>query len=347
VGGPSGGEEPAAAVLRRAWADLSDVVRGDALGNVWALRRGSAPQPRPVLVLAAHLDTVGLLITSRLPGGFVRLAPLGALDARSLLGREVVIAGREAVPALVATLPPHLTVPAARRRLPPLPELLLDTGLPDADLARLVRPGDRAHFAAGPLRLLGDWVAAPGLDNRAGVAALHEVLCTLGPAVLAADLYVLANVQEEVGLRGIGAAGRQLRPTAAVVVDVGFGAQPGADERRTLAPGRGPALGVGPGLHPAVGELLEVEAARLEVPLQREILAGPSGTDAWALQVAAGGVPVALLSIPLRSMHSPAESLDYGDVRCAGELLAGFAAAVTPEWAAGLRQQLAGAGPGA
>ncbi len=314
---------------------MADAVGGDPLGNTWALRRGSGAA-RPALLLSAHLDTIGLVVTRLLPGGFLRFSAIGGVDVRALPGREVRIAGRREIAAAVATLPPHLTSPAERRRLPRIEDLVLDTGHADAELERLVRPGDRAFLAGGPAELLGGAVMGPGLDNRAGVACLHEALLAVAGAELPCDLWVLANVQEEVGLRGIGPAARRLRPTAAVVVDTGFARQAGVPDEDARAAGGGPVLAVGPALHPAVGALVEAAAARARIPLQREAIAGPSGTDAWPLAVAAGGIPVGLLSIPLRSMHTPAECVQYRDVEAAGRLLAAVAQRTDRQWAARL-----------
>ncbi len=342
AGGPAGGEAVATDLLRGAWADLSDEIGGDALGNLWACRRARGARPAPTVVLAAHVDVIGLVVTRILPGGFLRFAPVGGLDPRSILSREVVISGRRAVPAVVATVPPHLTTAEGRRRIPPVDELTLDTGLPDDELAWAVRPGDRGRLAGGPTELLGGRWCAAGLDNRAGLVALHETLLALHGRELPCDLYAVANVQEEVGLRGIGPVGRRLRPVAAVVVDVGFAAQPGAPAHLTASMGAGPVLAVGPALHPAVDTLLQASAGRLAIPLQREVVAGNSSTDAWALQVAAGGVAVGLLSIPLRSMHTPGETVDYADVAHTGALLGAAVAAMDAGWASGLVTRLTG-----
>ncbi len=331
AGGPAGGEGPAAAVLRRVWAPpLADGVEIDRLGTVLAFRAGRGTGPRPAVLLAAHLDTVGLQVTRLLPGGFLRAAPVGGLHARALLGREVIVEGRRPVPAVAATLPPHLL--PVRRGLPPFAALALDTGCSDRDLGRTVRPGDFGRFRPEPLRLIGEGIAGAGLDNRAGVAALHEALLGLAALPAAADVWLAANVQEEVGLRGIGAVARRIRPAAALVVDAGFAVQPGAEGDRAMHPGRGPAVAVGPGFDPAIAETVEREAARLEVPLQREVREDAAGTDVWALQAAAGGIPAGLLSIPVRSMHGAAETCAYDDVAAAGSLLRAFAAAVTPAW---------------
>lgn len=339
VGGVSGGEEPAATVLRRAWAPLADEVGQDALGSLWALRRAARRGPgaaAPLLVFAAHLDMIGVVVTRLLPGGFLRFAPVGGLDRRSLLGRELLLQGRRPVPAVVATLPPHLSAVGDRRRLPPVEDLCLDTGLGAEELAAALRPGDRGRLVAPAADLLGGRLRGVGLDNRVGVATLHETLLGLRGADLPCDLCVLANVQEEAGLRGIAPAGRHLRPTAAVVVDTGFGAQAGVAAHEGFPCGRGPVLGVGPALHPAVTALLDGVAGRRALTLAREVIAGDSGTDAWALQVAAGGVPVGLLSIPIRSMHTPGETVDTADVAAAAGLLADAALAADRAWAAGL-----------
>lgn len=317
---------------------------------------------------------IGLVVTRLLPGGFLRFAPVGGIDPRSLLGREVLITPRPGVapvpgpasgappvsgpapgtltvphrppiPAVVATEPPHVTTPEGRRKIPPTEDLVLDTGWDDATLAATVRPGDRAHFLTPPLSLMAECLTGAGLDNRAGVAALHEALLALAAGTPPVDIYLLANVQEEVGLRGIAPAGRHLRPRAAVVADVGFARQAGADAHLTLPAGKGPVLGIGPGLHPAVTARLAEQAEYHDVRLQREVFAASSGTDAWALQVAAGGIPVGLLSIPLRSMHSPAECVDFDDVRATGQLLAAFATAATEEWLSGLTTRLSGGSP--
>ncbi len=290
--GGSGREAPVAATLRRVWAGLADGVGGDGIGNLWAVRRGGGGPP---VLLTAHLDVIGLIITRRLPGGFLRCAPVGGIDPRTLPGREVVVQGRERLRAVVATVPPHVTRGAVRSRLPAVEAATLDTGLSDGELERLVQPGDRAYFATQPAELLGGRWTAAGLDDRAGVVALTQALWALEGVKLDGDVLVAANVQEEVGLRGIAALGERLRPAAAVVVDVGFAVQPGVEAHRAAACGGGPVLGIGPSLHPAVGGLLAAEAQRLDIPLQREVLAGQTGTDAWALQVAAGGVPTGLL----------------------------------------------------
>lgn len=327
VAGPSGAEHGAAAWLRQRWAPLVDEVGTDALGNTWGIFRGArAPNAegrRPLLVLGAHVDVIGLVVTRLLPGGFLRIAPIGGIDRRALLGQRVIVEGRQPLPAVVCTVPPHLTTAQERTHLPSFEDLALDTGLRHTALQGCVAVGDRARFATDPVELDGGRLAAPGLDNRAGVAALHGAVRQLERIRLRWDVAVVANVQEEVGLRGISAVAHRLAPDAVVIIDVGFGDQPGVPEHRRAILGKGPVLAIGPSLHGPLAQAILQLADRWDMPIQREAVAGASGTDAWAL--AAAGVPVALLSIPLRSMHTPVEMVSLSDVAATGRLLAALA----------------------
>ncbi len=313
--------------MQQRWAPLVDEVGADALGNTWGIFRGAdAPNAeghRPLLAMGAHLDVIGLVVTRLLPGGFLRVAPIGGIDRRALLGQCVIVEGRRPVPAVVCTVPPHLTAAQERTRLPSFDDLALDTGLWRAELQGCVAVGDRIHFVVDPVELCDGRLVAPGLDNRAGVAALHEAVRQLERIRLGWDVAVVANVQEEVGLRGIAAVSRRLAPDVVVIVDVGFGDQPGVPEHQRAIVGKGPVLAIGPSLHgPLTRGILRL-ARRLDMPIQREAVAGASGTDAWAL--AAAGAPVALISIPLRSMHTPVEMVALSDVAATGRLLVALA----------------------
>ncbi len=129
-------------------------------------------------------------------------------------------------------------------------------------------------------------------------------------------------------MAGASTSGFELRPSLAVAVDVTFAASPGVPEHLTFPLGKGPTNGWGPNLHPSVYKALEQAASRVEIPLSAEVMPGHSGTDAWALQITAEGIPTGLVSIPLRYMHTPVEVVSLNDIRRAGRLLAEFAAAL-------------------
>ena len=325
--GLSGYEDPAADVIRPAWAARADEVQQDRLGTLWAVRRGHGPAPRPRLMLAAHMDAIGLLVTRR-EGEFLRVSHLGGIDPRVLPGQLVTVHGRQDLPGLIVAPPAFLLPKARRENVVPLAELLVDTGLTAAQLAKRVAVGDLVSFAQPPVELLNEQIAAKSLDNRASVAALTVCLETLQGRPHAWDVYAVATVQEEVGLRGASTSAYSLKPDLAVAVDVTFGADFNTREfsHRTLPVGGGPALGLGPNIHPGLHAAFKACAARSEIPFTIEVMPGHSGTDAFALQVARQGIPTMVVGIPLRNMHTPVEVAAFKDITRTGRLLAEFAA---------------------
>ncbi len=325
--GVSGFEDGVAAIVEAAWAGLACEVRRDSLGNVIALRRGSGGTGgRPLKVmLAAHLDEVGLIVTRIDRDGFLRFAGVQRPDFRQLLGKEVTVHGRRDLPGVIGHPPPHLLSPEDLRKLPKPEDLFIDVGLTAAEAAELAAVGDPVTFRSGLWELKGGLLAGKALDDRCGVAVLYECLRELGRSRPAADVYAVATVQEEVGLRGAVVGAYGVEPDLAIAVDVGFGDTPGVPEHLTWPLGKGPVIAVGANVHPILYRDLTALARELDIPYQVEAAPGPTGTDAWAMQVARTGVPTALLSIPCRYMHSVVETIALADVTRAGRLLARFA----------------------
>jgi endoglucanase len=329
VPGLPGYEGPVRELLRAAWTPLADALHQDKLGNLIAERHGGGPPPRPRVMLAAHMDAIGMMVT-RLDGEFVRVMSSGGIDARVLPGQLVTIHGREDLPA-VAAQPPSFLLPKARRdNVVPVPELVIDAGLPANRLAELVRVGDLVSFAEPPHELLNEQLSAHSLDNRASLAALTICLEALQDRRPAWDVLAAATVQEEIGLRGAGVAAFALQPDIAVAVDVTYGSDANTREfsHRTLALGSGPVLGMGPNIHPGLFAAFKSAAERAEIPFAIEAMWANSGTDASALQLARAGIPTMVVSIPLRNMHTPVEVVALKDISRTGRLLA--------EWIAGL-----------
>jgi len=335
--GLSGYEAPVRAVIRSAWAPLTDEQHEDRLGTFWAVRRGRGPAPRPRLMLAAHMDAIGLIVTRR-EGEFLRVSNLGGIDPRVLPGQLVTVHGRELLLGIVAAPPPFLLPKAKRESVTPLNELLVDTGLPAERLAELVQIGDLVSFAQPPVELLNELLAAKSLDNRASVAALTVCLDALQGRPHAWDIFAVATVQEEVGLRGAGTSAYSLTPDLAVAVDVTFGSDAATREfaHKTLPLGGGPALGMGPNIHTGLFAAFKACAGRTEIPYTVEVMPAHSGTDAFAIQVARAGIPTMVVSIPVRNMHTPVEVVAMKDIARTGRLLAEFAASLDDKFMAGL-----------
>jgi len=327
--GLSGYEGPVQERMRVEWEPLSDEVRVGRIGSLYATKRGSGRQPRKSVMLAAHMDAIGMMV-SEFVDGFIRVAPIGGLDARVLPGQPVIVHGRRELPGIVVHPPMHSLPEELRRKPIPLEYLLVDVGVPNP--ARTVRIGDLISFAQQPIELGEDVLSGHSLDNRASLVAITECLRELGRREHEWDVLAVATVQEEEGFAGAYAAGFELKPTIAIAVDVTFARGPGLREHKTFPLGKGPANGWGPNIHPGIYSALESAARRVEIPLTREVLPVHSGTDAYALQIAGEGIPTGLISIPLKYMHTPVEVVSLKDVRRAGRLLAEFVAGLETDF---------------
>ncbi len=332
--GLSAYETPIREAIRQAWQPLVDEIHVDRFGSLWATKAGSARAPRFKAMVAAHMDTIGLMVT-KVEGAFLRVTEVGGIDARVLLGQPVLVhASRspEPLPALVGSRPPHVLKSSDRQKVVPLDEMFVDPGLPADEVARLVQVGDVVSFAQPPLDLMNDRLAAPYLDNRASVAAVTVCLEALQGRAHEWDVVAVATAQEEVTLGGARTSAFDLQPNLAVVLDVTWGAAPGMPEHRSFALGEGPTLGLGPNLHSKLHQALVDAAAKNDIPHHVEIIPRHSGTDAYAIQVSRAGIPTGLIGIPLRNMHTPVESLSLKDVERAGRLLAEFLAGLDAEF---------------
>lgn len=331
VPGLSGYEAPVRRALESHWAPLTDQMDTSRIGSLHGLKHGTLPEPRPSVLLAAHMDTIGLMVT-KITGGFLRFTEVGGLDPRVLPGQPVIVHGRQDLPGLIIQPPPRLLPPRAQTGPVPMEYLLIDTGLTEEEVSHLVRSGDLVSFAQSPLETGGETLAGPYLDNRASVAALTHCLKALQNRSHAWDVWAVATAQEEETLGGAATSAFQLRPTLAIAIDVTFAASPGSPSHLTYPLGKGPALGWGPNIHPYLHKTFKDIAEQLEIPYHLEVLPRLSGTDAISLQVAAEGIPTMVLSIPVRYMHTPVELVAISDIRRAGRLLAEFICQLAPDF---------------
>jgi putative aminopeptidase FrvX len=323
--GLSGYEEPVRDLIDEAWLPLVDEVHTSRMGSLHAIRYGTAPEPRNSLLVTAHMDAIGLMVTG-IVEGFLTLTAVGGVDGRVLPGQIVIVHGRQDLPGVIVQPPPHLLPSNSIGKSVAHKYLLVDVGLHPAQVERQVRIGDMVSFAQPPLELGEGLLAGHSLDNRASVAALTHCLQLLTGRKLHWDFWAVATVQEEETLVGAVTSAFQIRPSLAVAVDVTFASGPGSPGHLTYPLGKGVTLGWGPNVHPALYKAFKNTADRLEIPYKMEPMPRHSGTDAMAFQVAAEGIPSMVLSIPLRYMHTPVELVSMKDITRAGRLLAEFAA---------------------
>ncbi len=326
--GISGNETAAARVAMKEFEPFADRVELHRNGSVVAVRRATAkPRGKPVprLLLDAHLDEIGLIVTKIEDNGCLRIASVGGYDVRVLPSQEVVVHGRRALPGVIGSKPPHLVTAEDRSRVEPLDELFVDVGRALPAVRRLIKIGDFITAAPSFATMRNSAYACKAMDDRTGVLALLLVLEGLQGRDLEWDVYCVAASQEEFSGLGATTCAFRIAPTAAVAIDVTQGQAPGLSEDETFPMGKGPCIALGPNIHDEMYSRLCAAAKAEEIPYQIEAVPGVTGTDAGPIQVCQAGIPTGLLSIPLRYMHTTVETVFMQDVERTARLLVRFA----------------------
>jgi endoglucanase len=308
--GPSGREEQIREVIHQEVAALADEIQIDALGNLTALKKGDGAGKR--VMLAAHMDEIGLIISYVDEKGFLRAQPIGGLDLTTLVGGRIQFAD--------GTL--GVIAPEDRqdyRKEAELSKLYVDIGATSLEEAQN-RLGEAAAFVR-PMADLGQRIVAKALDDRIGCAVLVETLRRLGHTPH--DVYFVFTVQEEVGLRGARTGAYGIDPQIGIAVDITAAADMPEAPKMAMKLGAGPCIKVmdsGMVAHPGVKNLLIQTAERHGIPYQLEVLERGS-TDAAAIQLARGGVAAGTVSLACRYYHTPSEMVDMDDVENSVRLL--------------------------
>lgn len=329
--GLSAYETPAAQLIEAKWRPLVNEISLSRIGSLQALKSGTATAPRPSLMVCTHMDAIGLMVTT-VTEGFLHVTQIGGVDPRILPGTPVTVHGTEELPGVVVIPPVRALPPNVGDGVVGLNDLLVDVGLTPQEVAAKVHTGDLVSFATEPGELAGEVISGHSLDNRAAVAVMTVALEELQKKTHAWDVWAVATAQEEVSLGGAFTSAFGLRPSLAITVDVTFAKGPGASDWQTFGLGKGPTLAMGPNMHPFLYNQLKDLAEKLEIPYQLEYAPRHSGTDGYATQIAAEGIPGMVIGIPLRYMHTPVEVVALKDIQRAGRLVAEFIAALEPDF---------------
>ncbi|MCB8943010.1 MAG: M20/M25/M40 family metallo-hydrolase [Ardenticatenaceae bacterium] len=325
--GPSGFEQPAAAIVQELWEPYVDSITTDRVGSVIAIKKGQGAEPRPRLLIAAHIDEIGLLVSKieeRFGSGFLRLTALGGIDIRHVHGQVVEVHGRRTLTGVLGG-PPSFMQTAERQGKPyNYEDIVADVGLPYEELKELVSIGDYVTFRQPLRQLQNKRVTGKALDNRSSVAALTLCLEQLNGRSHTWDVLAIATSQEETRLLGAATTAHAYNPDAALAIDVTFAKAPGVSGDQLLELGEGPALDLGPNVHPGMLRALQDTAQAIEMKVHIETHNRGSGTDGMALQVARAGIPTGIIGLPLRNMHTVVEVVDMADVERCGRLMAEF-----------------------
>jgi endoglucanase len=316
IASPSGHEDELRALVQKTVKPYADETRVDALGNL-IVRKGHATSKGKRVLLAAHLDEIGLIVSHVDAHGFARFSALGGFHPHRLVGTRVkFLNGVRGVIGL------HQSA-EERDRQPGLDKFFVDTGAA-SDKDCKVKVGDKAVFDVNFLET-GNRLVSKAFDDRVGAALLIETLHTLKTSPH--EIYFVFTVQEEIGVRGAGPAAYGIEPEIALALDVTpANDQPGSTQRNAIALGHGPAIKIkdNPMLaDPALVETLTRLAKRNNIPHQLEVNESIS-SDVRAMQIVRAGARVSGISIPIRNLHSPSEMIDFADVKNAAKLLNAF-----------------------
>lgn len=322
IGGPSGFEEEIANVAQTMLLPLCDTVYKTRLGSVVGVKKcGKADAPR--VMLDAHLDEIGFIITA-VEDGFLRFQTIGGVDRRMLPGREVTVLTNPPIHGVITSMPPHLQKADEQDTSIALDKLYIDIGLSQEKAQQMVSPGTAAVYAGGCEALGSELICGKALDDRACFAILLHTLELIKNCEFDFDLYILGSTCEEVDSRGAITAAFEIAPDYCIAVDVTHGSTPDAPKEKTFPLGDGPVIGVGPNCTKSITNMLFSVAQTHNISVQTEVMAGHSGTNAWPIQISREGVATAVLSLPLRYMHSPVETACLSDMHQCATLLAEF-----------------------
>lgn len=311
----SGDERNAATVISEMFKGYTDDVYISNLGSVVAKRKGTKDNAGSVMI-EAHMDEIGLMVTGIDDKGFVKFTNIGGIDSRILLGSEVIIHGREDVFGVIGAKPPHLMTDDERDKAPVRKDMFIDTGYTKEEAEALISIGDSVTFLNETAFLMNDYISSKSLDDRCSVAILIDIFESLKGIDIPYDIYFVASTMEETNGSGATTVAYEINPDFAIVIDVTHGDTPDASSSETYKTGEGLCtLCMGPNIHPVLLSNIRKVLDEFEIKYEPEIEGGNTGTNAWGIQVARDGIPCALFSVPLRYMHTPNEVLCIKDAK--------------------------------
>jgi putative aminopeptidase FrvX len=325
---PSGFEQPAAAVFRKRLEGWVDEVIGDVHGNTIAVLN---PGAKFKFMISGHIDEIGLIITHIDDKGYIYTDQIGGMDPALLVGQRVKVMGANGpVLGVVGRKAIHQMKPDDRKKAVEMENIWVDIGADSrSEAQKYVAVGDPIVIDVACRRLNGAKIVSRAMDDKAGAFVVAEVMRALSRRTLKISVIGVATVQEEIGLRGAITSAYRVHPDAGIAIDVGFASDhPETDAKKMgeVKLGGGPNLHRGANINPILEAELARTAKRLKMPCQITANARATGTDANAIQLSRGGAATALISIPVRYMHTPVEVLSTKDLDACIKLLTEFLA---------------------
>lgn len=311
LNGPSGFEDSVRSAVTQLLEPCVDEVKTDVMGNVFGLRR-CGREGAKTLLLDAHMDEIGLIVTGY-EKGFLRFGMLGGVDRRMLPAREVIVMADVPLRGVIDTMPPHVLSAEEMDKAIAPDKLFINVGLSQEEAERLVPLGTPVVFAGDIFELGADQLCGKALDDRACAAIILKIMEELRGKELNVNVCAMLSTQEEVGTRGAAAGVFSAAPDWAIAIDVTHGKTPDAKDKDTCEMHGGPAIAVGPNMNRAFTREIFAAGEKLGMKCQTEVIRGNSGTNAWPMQISRAGVATAVVSLPLKYMHTPIETVSVSD----------------------------------
>ena len=290
-------------------------VSCDNAGNIIIEKSGEGKH----ILLDAHLDTIGFVVTEITDDGFLRVAKVGGVDMRTVEGAELTVHGKEDIYGVVCTVPPHLS--DGESRVSKDGTCVVDIGMSKENAEKVVSIGDRASFRNSFSPLAENRVASPYIDDRGGIVVLLKALEYTNTNN---KITLVCSAQEETGGTGATCASYNISADLSLAVDVSFASTPDSNPKECGKMNGGPMIGYSPILSREYSDLLVEIAKENNIPYQKEIMSGKTGTNADHITISKSGIPSALVSLPEKYMHTPVETVDIRDIETTATLIARF-----------------------
>lgn len=313
------GNETSAAVIACELLEKYMPAHIDTLGNVI----GDTNVRGSKILLDAHLDRIGFVVTAIDDKGFLKVARVGGVDPITLAASEVTVHGKKEIFGVIVSTPPHLTK-GKENKAPEISEIAIDIGMSKDEAELLVNPGDRITLNGKLIKLLNNRVCAAALDDRCGVVSILRCLEILGDKLKSLPVRVMFSACEETGGSGAKAGSFASQADEAIAVDVSFAKAPGVKESITAELGKGTLIGYAPSLDFDMSRKLQILAQNKNIAFQTEVMGSSTGTNADDIGTSASGCKMALLSIPQRNMHTCVEIVDINDIEATAQLMAEY-----------------------
>lgn len=317
--GTPGAEDEISNIIEKYVSGFAEVKR-DRFGNVTAY----LPAGKKTILLDAHMDRIGMIVTGIEDGGFLRVAKCGGMDARALAAQDVTVWGREPVYGVVTSTPPHLSTPEDAKKAKDFDSILIDTGMSKREAERLISQGDRITVRCPHGELENGRIFGAALDDRAGCAAIIRAAELVAETKERPSVQLLFSAQEETGGDGAVTGSFNIDADECIAVDVSFADAPDMPSEKCGKLNKGPMIGIAPVLDYRISQRLKAIAEEKKIPYQLELMGDSTGTNADHIAISKGGVRTGLVSIPQRNMHTGVEIIALDDVENSARLIAEY-----------------------